>query len=235
MAGELHLPTLRHERSEDHAATLPSRPVRGGVVGENVIVSHRSGGDRAAWRRTVTMRRCSGPLPVPSSSPSARCSWPSGAPRTDAAPPPPAAQESSPAPAPPRTEAPAGSVDRGPGTTVPAPDAPVAPIEWEPCGARRECATYAVPVDHDDPGRSHGRPRGDPASGHRHRSHRVAVHEPRRAGRFGRRLRERESARPDAQRVLRHRVLGPARRRCQRAHLVRRRRRHHATRRLEPR
>lgn len=44
--------------------------------------------------------------------------------------------------APPRTEA--------PGTTL-ADDGPVAPIEWEPCGARRECATYAVPADHDDP------------------------------------------------------------------------------------
>lgn len=50
---------------------------------------------------------------------------------------------------PPRTDPP-GTADRGPGTTV-ADDAPVAPIEWEPCGARRECATYAVPVDHDDP------------------------------------------------------------------------------------
>ena len=68
------------------------------------------------------------------------------------------------APAPPAASAsggtdPAPTTTRDPGTTQPVEDGPgttlaedpVEPIEWEPCGARRECATYAVPADHDDP------------------------------------------------------------------------------------
>lgn len=38
-----------------------------------------------------------------------------------------------------------------PGTTREGDEEPVAPIDWEPCGARRECATYAVPADYADP------------------------------------------------------------------------------------
>jgi pimeloyl-ACP methyl ester carboxylesterase len=52
------------------------------------------------------------------------------------------------APDDPTSTAPPGT--GAPGTSV-ADDDPVASIEWEPCGARRECATYAAPVDHDDP------------------------------------------------------------------------------------
>lgn len=68
------------------------------------------------------------------------------------------------APTPPVASASGGSgttppATRTPGTTRPDDDGPgttlaersVAPIRWEPCGARRECATYAVPADHDDP------------------------------------------------------------------------------------
>jgi pimeloyl-ACP methyl ester carboxylesterase len=52
---------------------------------------------------------------------------------------------------PPRTDAPGTTTaDAAPGT-APASDGPVTPIEWSPCGARRECANYPVPVDHDDP------------------------------------------------------------------------------------
>jgi len=52
--------------------------------------------------------------------------------------------------APPRTEPRGTSTTEAPsGSTVP--DRPVDPIVWEPCGARRECATYPVPVHHDDP------------------------------------------------------------------------------------
>jgi pimeloyl-ACP methyl ester carboxylesterase len=54
--------------------------------------------------------------------------------------------------APPRTDAPGTTAARAPsGTTVPDEAFAVAPIDWEPCGSRRECGTLEVPVDHDDP------------------------------------------------------------------------------------
>ena len=50
-----------------------------------------------------------------------------------------------------RSDAPGTATDdRSTGTTA-ADDGGVAPIEWEPCGVQRECATYPVPADHDEP------------------------------------------------------------------------------------